>query len=104
MAKQTAHPLSLFCSLCSRFSAGSNESRQQLCAQSVAAPWSRRRRDDGVKGEKEERDGEREGKKGDVCSSDHRQSLDSAPGRFSIYLFRLSPSVSFFLAALRKKS
>lgn len=48
---------------------------------------------------------EREGeKKGDACSSDHRQSLDSAPGRFSIYLFRLSPSVSFFLVASRKKS
>lgn len=39
MANQAAQPLSLLCFLCGRFSVGSNESRQQLFACSVAAPW-----------------------------------------------------------------
>lgn len=76
-------------------------------ARSVAAPGQRRR---GMMEwrEKKRRDGEREKgrekeKEGNVCSSDHRQFLSSAPGRFSIYLFLFPPSVSFSLVAPRMK-
>lgn len=57
---QTAHPFSLHCFLCGRFSVGSNESRRRLFARSIAALWERRRRmmEWRVK-KKREKDGER---------------------------------------------
>lgn len=57
---QTAHPFSLLCFLCGRFSVGSNESRRRLFARSIAALWERRRRmmEWRVK-KKREKDGER---------------------------------------------